>query len=138
MTLREKTEKKFGGILMLILMFQMPPDLFALEPYVMRPHSEYSKLVSLIDHFADSEIEVVYDGHYYSAAFAGRMARWFLFRRYKKEDAEKWVMRWCHTSAATGHLIWVKLPNGKFLPAREVLLEELKAKSRSINLGGMR
>ena len=36
-------------------------------------------------------------------------------------------MRWCNTSIPAGNLIWVKLSDGKFRLAREVLLEELAA-----------
>ena len=99
----------------------------AYQQYKMRPLSDHSELIFLIDRFADSDIEIVYDGHYYSAAFVGRIARWFLSRHYKKEAAEKWVMTWCNTSVVTGNLIWTKLPGGKFRLAREVLLSELKA-----------
>lgn len=98
----------------------------AFRQYKLRPPSENSKLIYLIDRFSDTEIEILYDSHFFSAKFSGRVARWFLSRHYKQEKAETWIMRWCNTSTPAGHLIWVKLPNGKFRLAREILFEELK------------
>ena len=98
----------------------------AYQQYRNRPVSELSKIIYLIDRFMNSGIEILYDGHYFSAQFSGRVARWFLATHYRKENAEQWVMRWCNTTVPAGNLIWVKLPDGKFLLAREVLLSELK------------
>lgn len=99
----------------------------AYHEFIKRSNSEHSKLLYLIDRFGDANVEIVYDGHYYSAPFVARVARWFISRNYRKEPAEKWLMRWCNTSIVTGNLIWVKLPTGKFRLAREVLLDELRA-----------
>lgn len=97
----------------------------AFQLFKQRPHSDFSKLLYLIDRFEHSGIEVVYDGHYYKAAFAAKIARWFMVRNYKKENPSEWIMRWCNTSHS-GKLIHVKFPTGKFRLSREVLFEELK------------
>jgi len=110
------------------------PDLQESQSYKefkKRPLSEHSKLIYLIDRFGDADIEIVYDGHYFSAPFVARVTRWFLSRHYKRESAEKWVMRWCNTSIS-GNLIWVKLPDGHFRLSREILLSELKALDEAI------
>ena len=102
------------------------PESPAYQQYRNRPVSELSKIIYLIDRFMDSDIEILYDGHYFDAKFSGRVARWFLATHYRKENAEQWIMRWCNTTVPEGNLIWVKLPDGSFLLAREVLLTELK------------
>jgi hypothetical protein len=103
----------------------------AYKQYRMRPDSDFSKLLFLIDRFENSGIEVVYDGHYYKAAFAAKIARWFMARNYRKETIQEWVMRWCNTSMS-GKLIYVKFPNGKFRLSREVLLDEAKALEEAV------
>ncbi|MBI3314128.1 MAG: hypothetical protein HYZ83_07835 [Candidatus Omnitrophica bacterium] len=107
--------------------FTPTKDSQAYTEFIKRPVSEHSKLLYLIDRFGDADVQIVYDGHYFSAPFAARVARWFISRNYKKEPAQKWIMRWCNTTIARGNLIWVKLPNEKFRLAREVLVEELKS-----------
>ena len=107
---------------------KFPPmqESIAYQQFRTRPLTENSKLLYLIDRFAASDIEISYDGHYYSAEFTGRVARWFLARRYQHETAEQFIMKWCNASIPGGNLIWVKFPKGRFRLAREVLLEELK------------
>ena len=105
----------------------------AYQQFVLRPVSDFSKLAYLIDRFMDSDLEIVYDGHYYKAPFAARVARWFLARNYKKQTPEEWIMQWCNASVPEGNLIWVKLPNGKFRLSREILLDELHALNRTIS-----
>ncbi len=98
----------------------------AYQQYRLRPASDFSKLIYLIDRFSACMIEIVYDGHYFKAPFAARVARWFLATNYKKETTSKeWIMRWCNTTIPQGTPIYVKFPNGKFRLAREVLLEEI-------------
>ncbi len=104
-----------------------PTQSQAYKQFSGRPYSELSKIIYLIDRFGDTEVEILYDGHYYKARFVKQVARWFLFHRYKKETAEQWIQVWCHKSAFSGNLIWVKLPDKSMRPAREVLLAELKA-----------
>ena len=107
---------------------KLPPfqESLAYHQFKTRPLTESSKLLYLIDRFADTEIEISYDGHYYNAKFAGQVARWFLARRYQHEPAQQFILKWCNASIPGGNLIWVKFPKGRFRLAREILLEELK------------
>ena len=98
----------------------------AYQQYKLRPVSEFSKLIYLIDRFHTCDIEIVYDGHYFKAPFAARIARWFLATNYKKESSKDWIMRWCNTTIPQGTPIYVKLPTGKFRLAREVLIREIE------------
>ncbi len=100
-------------------------ETMAYKQFKSRPVSDFSKLIFLIDRFADSGVVIVYDGHQYQSKFAATVARWFLVRNYKKQTVKEWVMRWCNTSVLSGSLIWVKFPDGAFKLSREVLLNEL-------------
>ena len=98
----------------------------AYQQYRSRPVSELSKLIYLIDRFADTDIQILHDSHYFDAKFAGHVARWFLSRHYRGETTSQWILRWCNASVPAGNLIWVKLPAGQFKLAREILLGELR------------
>ena len=104
----------------------------AYQQYKMRPVSDFSKLIYLIDRFATCDLEIVYDGHYFKAPFAARVARWFLATNYKKETTKEWILRWCNKTIPGGKPIFVKLSNGKFRLAREILTEELEELNRII------
>ena len=104
----------------------------AYQQFKLRPVSDLSRLIFLIDRFSDTGVEILYDGSYYKAKFAARIALWFLSTHYKKETPEQWIMRWCNVSVPANNLIWVKLPGGKVRLAREVLMEELKALDRAL------
>lgn len=99
----------------------------AFQQFKTRPDNNLSRLIYLIDRFGDFDILIRYDNYDYNAQFAARIARWFLTRRYNGEGVDKWIMQWCNTSIGTGALIWVKLPDGSFRLAREILFEEIRA-----------
>ena len=98
----------------------------AYQQYKHRPVSDFSKLIYLIDRFGSTNVQVVYNGHYFQAPFAARVARWFLATNYKKETTKEWIMRWCSTTIPQGTPIYVKFADGKFRLAREVLTEEIE------------
>ncbi len=97
----------------------------AYQQFKTRPVSDLSKLIYLIDRFGSSKIEVVYDGHYYKAAFGAQLAKFFLAQNYRKETVEQWIMKWCNVSAG-GNLIWVKFPDNRFKLSRDVLKQEIQ------------
>ncbi len=99
----------------------------AYQKFARRPLTDFSKILYLIDRYGDSQIQIVYDNQTYTAPFATTVARWFLARNYKKQTPSQWINQWCHTSVMSGHPIYVKLPNGEFRLAKEVLLEEQAA-----------
>lgn len=106
--------------------FVPPPQSKAYEQFMMRPQSDLSKLIYLIDRFVDSDVQVMYENHYYPASFAARIARAFLPGHYHNEKPETWVMQWCSTSFPSGSPIWMKFPNETYKLGREVLMKELK------------
>ncbi len=104
----------------------------AYERFSKRTLCDASKLIYLIDRFADSEIKIVYDQQNYETAFVGTVARWFFARNYRKQTPRDWIMNWCNVSVITGRLIYVKLPDGRMLLARDVLLNEIDEINRVI------
>ena len=110
--------------------FQPLGESMAYRQYQRRPKNELSKLLFLIDRFAQSKVEIIYDGFHFPAAKAAGMARWFLSRNYKKQTAEEWIFQWCNTTVPRGKIILVKLPDGSTELGREVLLGELAALER--------
>lgn len=115
-----------GGLLAIYPGFQEVRETKAYEQFRARPQSEFSKLLFLIDRFSEADIQIVYDGHYFSTRFVSRLARWFLSRKYRSETSTEWILRWCSTTVPKGNYIWVKLPDGRFRRAREILLKELQ------------
>ena len=98
----------------------------AYERFSKRTLCDASKLIYLIDRFADSDIKIVYDEQNYEPAFVGTVARWFFARNYRKQTPKDWIMNWCNVSVITGRLIYVKLPDGRMVLARDVLLDEIE------------
>ena len=101
-------------------------DAKAYKMFLMRPYSELSKIVFLIDRFKESKVKVVYDDIYFDAAFAARVAKWFLSQHYRKENAREWIMLYCNQSLVDHKLIWVADEKGGFKLSREVLLSALQ------------
>ncbi|MBP9866087.1 MAG: hypothetical protein KBC91_06770 [Candidatus Omnitrophica bacterium] len=107
--------------------FQPLAESMAYRQYQRRTKSDLSRLVFLIDRFAQSKVEIIYDGFHFPASQAAGVARWFLSRNYKKQTPEQWIYQWCNTTVPRGKIILVKLPDGSTELGREVLLGELAA-----------
>ena len=103
----------------------------AYQAFKKRPVNDCSRLIYLIDHFKESDLEINYDGYYYKAPFAAAIARAFLAANYRRETVPQWIMKWCNTTIG-GHLIYVKFPDGKHRLSRDVLLDESKSLERAI------
>lgn len=97
----------------------------AYKKFAVRPLSNLSKIHYLIDRFGESEIQIVYDNQTYAAPFVTTIARWFLARNYKKQTPEEWIQQWCSRSLVSNRLIHAKLPDGEFLLAKDILLQEI-------------
>ena len=99
----------------------------AFKQYQLRPKGDLSKLVYLIDRFAQSDIEIIYEGLHVPSRPAAAVAKWFLSRNYKKQTPGEWIYQWCNRTIPNGRLVLVKLPDGSTLPGRDVLFNELAA-----------
>jgi len=107
----------------------VPPleESWAFKQFAIRPRSDLSVLIYLIDRFKEAKIKIVYGGNYFDAPFAANIARWFLKARYQGENPREWIHRWCDRDIITGKPIWVKDARGEFKMSRDVLMDELKA-----------
>ena len=99
----------------------------AFKQYRLRPKSDLSRLVYLIDRFAQSDIEIIYEGLHVPSRPAAAVAKWFLSRNYKKQTPGEWIYQWCNRTIPNGRLVLVKLPDGSTRPGRDVLFNELAA-----------
>lgn len=102
-------------------------DSKAYQKFAVRPLSEFSKILYLIDRYGDSKIQIYYDDQTYMSQFATTVARWFLARNYKKQTAMQWIKQWCSRAILSNKVIYIKLPDGTFVMARQVLSDELEA-----------
>ncbi len=110
--------------------FQPLEQSMAYRQYQRRAKNNLSKLLFLIDRFAQSKVEIIYDGFHFPAPQAAGVARWFLARNYKQQSPKEWIYQWCNTTIPRGKLILVKLPDSSIELGREVLLGELSALER--------
>jgi hypothetical protein len=99
----------------------------AYKQYIMRPNSDLSKLIYLIDRFGSIDGDILYDGVHYRTGWVANFARIFLTTSYHNETSKDWIMKWCNRSIMKGELIWAQFPNKKVQLSREVLLNELSA-----------
>ena len=104
----------------------------AYKTFAVRPLSDLSKILYLIDRFAEADIQILYENQSYTAPFATTVSRWFLARNYRKQTPEVWVKQWCSHSIFSNKLIYIKLNTGEFLLAKDVLLGEIEALEEAI------
>lgn len=99
----------------------------AYHRYQGRSPSELSKLLYLMDRFRNTQFQVIYEGTTYDSNQAVDYARRYLASHYHQEKAERWIKDHAYRSGPGGRVIYMKYPDGKKRPARDVLLDELKA-----------
>ncbi len=99
----------------------------AFRQYMMRPRSDYSTLLYLIDRMGVYDLDILYDGYHYKSKFIVPFGRWFLARNYKNQTMDEWIKQWCNRSLKRGELIWVDGPDKKLRLSRDILAAELKA-----------
>lgn len=98
----------------------------AYEQYSLRQKNDFSRLLYLIDRLGTVDAAVIYDGYQYDMRFVSAVSKWFLYRFYKNQTPEEWVLQWCHRSIPGNSLIWVRFPDGTRQQSRDVLLAELR------------
>lgn len=107
----------------------LPPlkESTAYKRYLHRPRTEMSKLLYLFDRFLNTDFKVVYDGTTYDSKTAIYYGRIYVAKNYHGEKAIHWLKIHAYRSQPRGKIIYLKYPNGKKRPLRDVLLEELGA-----------
>ncbi len=105
----------------------------AFTRYTKRSKSDQSKLLYLIDRFADASIEIEYGGYFFPAPMSANFARFFLAHYYKGQSPQEWIEQWCTYTIHSRQLVHVRLPDGSLVPGGQVLQDELEALERAIS-----
>lgn len=106
--------------------YQPAGESLAFKNFNDRPKNDRSRIVYLIDRFANADVEVIYGGYRMHAKFASNICRWFLGINYKEQTPKEWTYQWCNRTVPGGELIWVVFADGSRKPARDVLVWEIE------------
>lgn len=118
-----------GQVLTQQLVTQFTPNIeqtLAYKQYELRPKSELSKLIFLIDLYRGSDALVVFDGIENTSSVALSYARKYIGDNYRKEAADDWIQKHAYRAPKSGQVIYMKFADGSVAPLRDILLEQLK------------
>ncbi len=101
-------------------------DSAAFKQYQVRPQTELSKLIYLLDRFNSPAVEIKVDGNIYTTDKAFPYSKGYLSKNYKKEKAEAWIRAHCYRSSEKNEVIYMREGAAEFRPVRDILIEELK------------
>jgi len=107
--------------------FAFVSDSPALQQYLLRPHTELSKIIYLIDRFKELDPQLSYEGATYTAQQAHGYVMDYVATHYRGEDAKAWISEHAYRSLSKREIIYIRLENGKWKQLNKVLLDELKA-----------
>ncbi len=96
----------------------------AFQDFLKKPANNFSKLVCLLNYMRTAPVKVQYEGIDYSIEVAYPVGLVYLMTNYKNENPEEWVRKNSYRSLFTNKIIYLKLPNGNYVPARDVLIEK--------------
>ena len=117
---------RFANAEMGTSVFAFQPNPRAMQQYDLRPVSELSKILYLLDLFQGTDIVIVYDGMEYNSKVALKYSREYVARHYKNQKAKDWILKNASKSLESMKPIYVKNAEGILKPLSEVLVEELK------------
>jgi hypothetical protein len=106
----------------------------AFQDFLKKPANNFSKLVCILNFMRTTPVKVQYEGIDYSIESAYPIGLVYLMTNYHDEDPEQWVRKNSYRSLFKNQIIYLKLPNGSYVPARDVLIEkfhELEAARRA-------
>lgn len=87
---------------------------------------EFAKLIFVTEHYRNSNLKVVLDGNVYEIKSALARALAYLQRNYRGEEAEAWINGHLYRSPLRGEVIYLRYPDGRERPLRDVLLDDLR------------
>ena len=87
---------------------------------------DFSKLIFLAGIFKKSHFDILYNGRTYKPKDIALLISAYIRMNYKNEKAEDWIEKYAYRSPSKGKIIYLRDPQGKILPLRDVLLQELK------------
>jgi len=100
-------------------------DTEAYKQFSQKPQNDFSKMIFLMNYYRDAPFSIIFDGSEYSPEFAFPFAQVYLFTHYRNEKAEKWIKKHCYRSIFGQNIIYLRFPNGRYEPARDVILRDL-------------
>jgi hypothetical protein len=96
----------------------------AFQDFLKKPSNNFSKLVCLLNYMRTAPVKVQYEGIDYSVEIAYPIGLVYLMTNYKNENPEQWIRKNTYRSLFKNQIIYLKLPNGSYVPARDVLIEK--------------
>ncbi len=96
----------------------------AFQDFLKKPANNFSKLVCILNYFRPTSVMVQYEGSDYPMQIAYPLGLAYLMTNYKNENPEQWIRKNTYRSLFKNQIIYLKLPNGTYVPARDVLLEK--------------
>ena len=97
----------------------------AFQDFLKKPANNFSKLVCLLNYLRTAPVMVQYEGSDYSMQIAYPLGLAYLMTNYRNENPEQWVRKNSYRSLFRNQIIYFKLPNGSYVPARDVLTEKI-------------
>jgi len=124
-----------GGVSLFCLQYHEPSRQWAHEvrhskeyvQYVHNPKQEMLKVLDGMKPLKDQGFKVIYDGNEYEMGIAFTKAKLFILQNYKNEEVEDWVSKHLYRSEAKGEVIYLKAPDGKLTPLRDVFIEHWRS-----------
>jgi hypothetical protein len=107
-------------------------DTEAYKQFSKKPQDDFAKMIFLMNYYKAAPFTIVFDGSDYSPAFAFPIAQVYLFTHYKNEKAASWIKQHCYRSAFSQNIIYLRFPDGKYEPARDVILSDLKLLEKAL------
>jgi hypothetical protein len=96
----------------------------AFQDFLKKPANNFSKLVCILNYMRTTPVKIQYEGIDYSVEGAYQVALVYLMTNYRNENPEQWVRKNSYRSLFKNQIIYLKLPNGSYVPARDVLIEK--------------
>ena len=97
----------------------------AYHDFLKQPITPLSKGVCILNYFRDLPLIVQYDGVDYPMLVAYPIGMAYFLTNYKGEDPRHWIKKTCYRSLQNNNIIYFKFQDGRFRPARDVLLEKM-------------
>jgi hypothetical protein len=98
----------------------------AFQDFLKKPANNFSKLVCVLNYMRTAPVKVQYEGIDYAIEGAYSIGLVYLMTNYHNENPEQWIRKNSYRSLFKNQIIYIKLPNGRYVPARDVLLEKFR------------
>lgn len=104
----------------------------AYKDLLSKPKTNFSKGLCVLSYFRDLPLSVQYDGVDYPVLVAYPIGLAYFLANYHDENPSVWIKRNCYRSFQKNNIIYFKFPDGRFRPARDVLIEKLNELEKAL------